>query len=149
MLTLAVNICNYGTGFGSQEIDMVTKQMGEIEVENEQKLKIYDKCSQKAISLMEKYVRNALCRSLLKKTLNIYCESITVNINELKKLEKVESNEPAAADNENSLEYKWRQSLYHIVISIVRILRQDFENQVNPVEIDLVIYFYELLKVKI
>ena len=43
----------------------------------------------------------------------------------------------------------WQESLYKIVISIVRILRIEFEANNQHVEIDLVIYFYELLLVNI
>ena len=42
----------------------------------------------------------------------------------------------------------WQEALYKIVINIVKILRLEFENNTNFVEIDLVIYFYELLLVK-
>lgn len=43
---------------------------------------------------------------------------------------------------------QWQESLYKIVISIVKILRMEFENNTTFVEIDLVIYFYELLLVR-
>lgn len=41
----------------------------------------------------------------------------------------------------------WQESLYTIVINLVRILRIEFESNQHSVEIDLVIYFYELLLV--
>jgi hypothetical protein len=46
-----------------------------------------------------------------------------------------------------SLYEQWQQLLYKLIIGIIRILRCDFESNENQLEIDLVIYFYELVKV--
>jgi len=46
-----------------------------------------------------------------------------------------------------SLYEQWQQLLYKLIIGIIRILRSDFESNENQLEIELVIYFYELVKV--
>lgn len=132
-MSIAVNICkNTNQNNLDEEIPAV---------DEETRLKIHEDCSIKAIELMELNVRNTNCRNLLKKALNIYCEFINPHIMSL-----VEKNKSFVED-EDSTEFKWKQLLYRIVISIVRILRGDFENPQNQVDIELVIYFYELLKV--
>jgi hypothetical protein len=42
---------------------------------------------------------------------------------------------------------KWQQVLYKTIIEIVRVLRIDFENDEHRIDIELVIYFYEVLQV--
>jgi hypothetical protein len=44
---------------------------------------------------------------------------------------------------------QWQQLLYKVIIGIIRILRTDFESNENQLEIELVIYFYELVKLNI
>ncbi|CAF0878633.1 unnamed protein product [Brachionus calyciflorus] len=135
-LAIAVNICNF-----KREKDLELERV----ISEETKLIIHDQCSSRTIYLMELNVRNDSCRDLLKKALNIYCEYINPHVDELSL-----THEMLSVDSENGYEdsivFKWRQLLYKIVISIVKILRGDFEDENHVVDIELVIYFYELLK---
>lgn len=142
MLALSVNICNYGKSY----LERVNTKAAEL-VNEELRLAIYEKCSFKAVGLMEINVREPASRNLLKKSLNIYCQFINNHISDMQTMGNWCDTYENEQDYENSPENKWRQCLYKIVIAIVRILRFDFENQENVVEIELVIYFYELLKV--
>jgi hypothetical protein len=94
---------------------------------------------------MEINIKNETCRNMLKKALNNYCQYVNEHLAEICKYQdSLDSQEP----DENSIESRWRRSTYKIVISIVRILRIEFETVNNVIDIELVIYFYELLQVK-
>lgn len=137
-LAIAVNICGYKR-VKDVDLDKV--------ISEETKLIIHEQCSSRAIDLMEANVRNDSSRDLLKKALNIYCEFINPHLEDLTALNAKKCKNGSEFVNENSIVYKWRQLLYKIVISIVKILRTDFEDENHVVDIELVIYFYELLKV--
>jgi len=135
MYTISNNICGYTHSH--------LTALENFSVSEALRIQIHDKCSQQTLLQMERNVRHESSRNLLKKALNNYCRFIT---DHKKKLES-EANSQILEnlDHVNS----WQESLYKIVISIVKILRLEFENNTNSVEIDLVIYFYELLMVTI
>lgn len=141
-LAISVNICNYNRNKDHE----LKNLMNEEEIQH-----IYDKCASRAVFLMELNVRNELCRNLLKKALNIYCEKITLHLNEIDSRysirEGIVKYQNKETIFEESIVFNWRQLLYKIVVSVVKILRTDFEDENNEVDIELVIYFYELLKV--
>ena len=74
---------------------------------------------------------------LLKKSINLYCDYV------LKKSQFIEKQFILTDDVEDQ-ENEWKELLYKIVISIIKILRCDFESN-SSIDIELVIYFYELL----
>jgi hypothetical protein len=160
MLCLTVNICHYGEGLGEKTKDQSLLEM--CRNENE-KIEVFMQATERAIQLFESHVRQPTCRDMIKRALNIYCECITRHIDS-----SVAAHQPtndssvddsgldsemttittsSQANDESFAESMWPNCLYRVVISIVRILRLDFENQNNPVDIELVIYFYELLRV--
>lgn len=137
-----MNIC----GFGRDKDPEIRNLMNEEEIQQ-----IFDKCSSRAVYLMELNVRNDSCRDLLKKALNIYCENITMHLNEIDTRYSIRDGvvryQYKETIHEENIVFNWRQLLYKIVVSVVKILRTDFEDEHNEVDIELVIYFYELLKV--
>ena len=162
MYTISINLCN---------LDHDKQDLTKVSTIDEQfKLEIHDKCSQQTLILMEKNVRVEESRNLLKKALNNYCHYIITHkkckfihisyifyfkiTKDYVDLESsIQSNTVELQKNDilnteklNDIN-QWQESLYKIVISIVKILRMEFENNTTFVEIDLVIYFYELLLV--
>jgi len=139
--------------------------------QEETKLSLFDYCSKKSIDFLELNARNESIRSVLKKSLNIYCEYINRHLETLtstsssstdsksgacgseiiskkeKTIESPSSSSISSVTNEESIEEKWKKCLYSIIVAIVRVLRLDFENPDNRVVVELVIYFYELLMV--
>jgi hypothetical protein len=102
-------------------------------------------CSDKTLEMMEINIKNETCRNMLKKALNNYCQYVNEHLAVICKGKIIPDDQES---DENSIECKWRRSTYKIVISIVRILRIEFEAVNNVIDIELVIYFYELLQVK-
>ena len=142
-----MNICHYGPGFEqpAEPEASASSLLAMCRDENE-KIEIFTQASERTITLLESCVRNESCRGMLKRALNIYCECITQYVESIRPAESRSS--PLLTDLvSDAPEDKWSQCLYQIVIAIVRILRLDFENQDNTVEIELVIYFYEILAV--
>lgn len=141
-LAISVNICSYNR---NKDVEL-KNLMNEEEIQH-----IFDKCASRAVYLMELNVRNELCRNLLKKALNIYCENITLHLNEIDTRYSIRDGivryQNKEAIYEENIVFNWRQLLYKIVVSVVKVLRTDFEDENNEVDIELVIYFYELLKV--
>jgi hypothetical protein len=145
MFTISNNICCY-THPNFVDLDNFS-------ISEALRLEIHEKCSQQTLFQMERNVRLEGSRNLLKKALNNYCRYITAHKKDLesavyKNLKQSPNLKPASSEIQ-LLEHvnAWQESLYKIVISIVKILRLEFENNTNSVEIDLVIYFYELLMV--
>ena len=135
MHSIAHNICE-----NEEAVDLDSN----FEISEELKLSIHDQCAYQTLVLMETNVRVDKSRRLLKKALNIYCQYIT---NHKKELELAfELNKDNADGKQRTIEL-WQEALYKIVINIVKILRMEFENN-SQVEVDLVIYFYELLLVR-
>lgn len=91
-------------------------------------------CSKKTIELMEISIRNRYARNNLKRAIKLYC-----NYFELKSIE-IEQMAGFLDDDLN----EWKDLLYTIVISLIKILRCDFESN-ELVDEELVIYFYEIL----
>lgn len=122
--------------------------------DEQEKVDVFVQASQRTVDLLETHVRNETCRGMVKRALNIYCECIASHVTEGDSgvdvslpSSSADADADAGSPKPPASENKWANCLYRIVISIVRILRVDFENQDNPVEVELVIYFYELLKV--
>lgn len=157
MLCLTVNICHYGEGLGEKTKDQSLLEM--CRNENE-KIEVFMQATERAIQLFESHVRQPTCRDMIKRALNIYCECITRHIDSGaannssvddsgldSEMTTTTTSSEANDESDTFAESMWPNCLYRVVISIVRILRLDFENQNNPVDIELVIYFYELLRV--
>jgi hypothetical protein len=144
MLAITANICYYGKS-EEEKRSIKSREF----VQEDLRLDIYERCATRALTLMTSHIRDETCRNLLKKCLNTLCNFIDPHICDMKAKGcwTEEDADDEKADYENSYENKWRQCLYKIVIAIVRTLRLDFENENHNVEIELVIYFYELLKV--
>lgn len=122
------------------------------QIDEKFKLEIHEKCVLKTISLLETNVRNEKNRNLLKKSLNNYCNFIREHLIELTGCDiGVLSHQLEQNENLTNLtiEQKWQQCLYRIVIAIVKILRIEFDSDDHMVEIELIIYFYELLLVNL
>jgi hypothetical protein len=124
------------------------------------KLPLYESCSLRAIDVMSAYIRENEYRAPLKKALEIYCTFLARRLNELDYDDEtfnradIDSLANMQADawiyapsGKLYIGYKLNQLLYQIVIAIVRVLRQEFEDYDNTVDIELVIYFYEIIKV--
>ena len=134
--------------------------------QEEMKLCLFDNCSKKSIEFLELNARNESVRVILKKSLNIYCEFINRHLetlnptskdlernmnhgdpNKKEELASTSSSSLSSVANEDPIEEKWKKCLYSIIVAIVRVQRLDFENPDNRVDVELVIYFYELLLV--
>ena len=116
--------------------------------ESHTRIIMFENCIEKAIESLRMNIRCANSRPLLKQAFNIYTEYLDTHLKFLKEssLKNVDTN---ADEAEVVLVYdKWQQLLYKVIIGIIRILRTDFESNENKLEIDLVIYFYELVKVR-
>lgn len=100
-------------------------------------LEIMECCSMKSVEVLEYNIRNEYARANLKKSINLYCDYV------LKKSQFIEKQFILRDDIEDQ-ENEWKELLYKIVISIIKILRCDFESN-SSIDIELVIYFYELL----
>jgi hypothetical protein len=98
-------------------------------------LDIISSFSMKTVELLEYNIRNEYARANLKKSINLYCKYAFKKASQL-----FEKQDSLKEDQVN----EWKELLYRIVISIIKILRCDFESN-NVIEIELVIYFYELL----
>jgi hypothetical protein len=122
------------------------------------KFELYDVCSGKAIDVMSKNIRDGACRMPIKRALEIYCDYLARRTRELGYDDDLyhaavgdqEEGRLSPDDPDTMHLYvgsKLNHLLYQIVISIVRVLRKEFENYDNQVDIELVIYFYEIIKV--
>jgi hypothetical protein len=120
-------------------------------VEDQVKLLVFHRCIDKAIESLRNNIRCQETRPLHKQALDIYTNYLDTHLNKLRE----ESGSLMVIDNETgdedngplSLYEQWQQLLYKLIIGIIRILRSDFESNENQLEIELVIYFYELVKV--
>lgn len=139
MYSISKNLC-----------DLINAKSDTSRVDEDFKLAIHEKCVNKTLELLEVNVRNDTNRNLLKQSLNNYCDYIRVHLIELTGSDITElsaaMNLTDSIDN-LTVDQKWQQCLYKIVIAIVRILRLEFDNAQNNVEIEFIIYFYELLLV--
>jgi hypothetical protein len=95
---------------------------------------ILSSCSMKTVEMLEHNIRNNYARVNLKNSINLYCDYVQ------RKSQLIEKQYLKDDNQEN----EWKELLYKIVISIIKILRCDFESN-NSIDIELVIYFYELL----
>ena len=113
---------------------------------------VFHRSIDKAIESLRNNIRCQETRPLHKQALDIYTNYLDNHLNKLKEecgSLMVIDNETGDEDNGPlSLYEQWQQLLYKLIIGIIRILRSDFESNENQLEIELVIYFYELVKVK-
>jgi hypothetical protein len=150
MYAISNNICGYTH---SKDPGLSNFQICE-----QLRINIHEKCAHQTLIQMERNVRVDASRNLLKKTLNNYCQYITDHKRDLESLvcnsiTNSQKDDPKFDLDMLSEEDRlilvhigvWQESLYRIVINIVKTLRLEFERNNRSVEIDLVIYFYELL----
>ena len=140
MFSISKNLC-----------ELISAKSDSSRLDENFKLSIHEKCVNKTLELLEINVRNDANRNLLKRSLNNYCNFIRVHLIELtgSDISELSASLDQAESTENlTIDQKWQQCLYRIVIAIVRILRLEFDNAQNNVEIEFIIYFYELLLVR-
>jgi hypothetical protein len=153
ILSISVNLCdtlNNETDHTSY-IDTNLSSDRKVFVEDQAMLMIFHSCIDKAIESLRNNIRCQETRPLHKQALDIYMNFLDNNLNKLKEecgSLMVIGNETRDEDNgQMSLYGQWQQLLYKLIIGIIRILRNDLESNENQLEIELVIYFYELVKV--
>lgn len=135
LLSIAVHICDVAGDVKTAEIESGVNMGLACDLI---KMELYEKCSTRCIELMSQNMRDKECRVSLKKALEIYCTHLPARLSQM-----METDDYELADK---LDGRMNQLLYHIVISIVRVLRAEFENHDESIEIELVIYFYEIIK---
>jgi hypothetical protein len=153
MLAIAVNICDHLKN--EPTFNQVDPSLKMKNIEEEERIPLFENCVKHSADLLESNIRNTTNRPLLKKSLNIYCQYLDEHIKELKikelgpeyVLTKNIFIEEEEEIDDGLLYGKWQQVLYKTIIEIVRVLRLDFENENHKIDIELVIYFYELLDV--
>jgi hypothetical protein len=142
MFSLSKNLCELNNS--KSELNQLDEDF---------KLSLHEKCGNKTLELLEINARNETNRNLLKKSLNNYCNYVRNHISELTGDEDDASNRildiSQSDESELTIVEKWKRWLYQIVIAIVRILRVEFDSENYQIEIELIIYFYELLLVYI
>ena len=134
MFAISNNLCGMGN-LAESNLESIDEEIY---------LDIFEKCIKKTLILFGASVRIDSSRNTLKTALNNYCHFIKKRLNDLN-VERID--EFIEEENDTSIGNRWKQSLHSIVVDVVRILREDFENEFNSVNIQLIIYFYEILLV--
>ena len=150
-MAISVNICNYLNNDNDHydDIEHGLVDLYGIYEEEDTRITLFESCIEKAVESLRKNIRCPLSRPLLKKAFNIYTEYLDNHLKGLKNDPCLVTDDKTIEESGISSQYdKWQQLLYKVIIGIIRILRADFESSENKLEIDLVIYFYELVKVR-
>ena len=148
-----MNICNFADNLYSENGDRQEMGIGSTNEEvnifdDELKYELYEKCQAKATILMSENIRDNQCLMPAKKSLEIICKYLSKRIVELKFSEEVLEFKIEAGIEQSPLDvigFKLNQLLYRIIIEIVRVLRFEFELYEEMADIELVIYFYEII----
>jgi hypothetical protein len=158
MLSMSINLCSNRNAStdeyeNTESSDIEMKSMNEdLGLYDERKIEFFKKFSDRSVNLLNRMIRDSMCRNMIKKSLESYCKYLSQRLIDLNfREDEVKREEDQCSDNEDqelTIGFKINHLLYTNVISIVRVLRQEFENVDNMVEIELVIYFYEIIEVK-
>ena len=150
ILSISVNLCDTlnNETHHTCHIDNNLPSDRQVYVEDQTRILVFNNCIDKAIESLKNNIRCTESRPLHKQALDIFTNFLD---NYLKKLREQCGSLVVINDSDEngpmSLYEQWQQLLYKLIIGIIRILRGDFESNENQLEIDLVIYFYELVKV--